>query len=173
MRRIAVLFLTLLLLWTLVAQLNHALSSFAGMRVYLFSGSLYLTFAALTQPLRPGLASVILGGLVCDANAPTAVFGSHTLLFVAAFLVVFNLRDRIPRDDTTGRIVVALLANLALFLAFSFSQVVRSPMPGAVWPRLFADLVCSQIFLALATRWFFALQARALVLAQVERVTFA
>src|SRR4051812_24866377 len=106
MRRILVLCLTPLLLWTIVAQLNHALSSFAGMRVYLFVGSLYLTFAALTQPLQPGLASVVFGGMISDANSPTDVFGSHTLLFLAAYFVVYNLRDRIPRDDTTGRIVV-------------------------------------------------------------------
>jgi hypothetical protein len=173
MRRLLILFATLVLLWTIVAQLNHALSSFAGMRVYLFAGSLYLTFAALTQPLRPGLLSVILGGMICDANSPADIFGSHTLLFMAGFFVVHNLRDRIPRDDTTGRIVVALLANLALFLAFSFSQVTRLPLPGAVWPRLLVDLVCSQAFVALVTPWFFALQSRALVLAQVDREALA
>ncbi len=170
MRRAAVLCLTLLLLWTIVSQLNHALT---GLRVYLFAGSLYLTFAALTQPMRPALATVAFGGLVCDANSPAALFGTHTLLYLAAFFVVYNLRDRVPRDDTVGRVVVALLANLALFLAFSFSQIGHSPAPAAVWPRLLMDLACSQVFLALVTPWFFALQAHALVLARVERETFA
>jgi rod shape-determining protein MreD len=173
MRRTFVLFLTLLLLWTIVAQLNHALSSFAGMRVYLFAGSLYLTFAALTQPVRAGVSSVALGGLVCDANAPAGIFGSHTLLFIVAFFVVHNARDRLPREDTVGRVVVALLANLAIFLVFSFSQVIHSPLPGSVWPRLLADLAASQVFVAVITPWFFALQARALVLAHVDRVGLA
>jgi rod shape-determining protein MreD len=170
MRRLAVLCATLLLLWTIVSQINHALT---GLRGYLFAGSLYLTLAALTQPKRSALASVVFGGLLCDAGAPAALFGSHTLLFLAAFFVVYNLRDRIPRDDTTGRLVVALLANFALFLVFSFSQIVRSPAPASIWPRLLMDLLCSQVFLTFVTPWFFALQARALVLAQVERETFA
>ena len=170
MRRSLILFLTLVLLWTLVAQLNHALT---GLRVYLFAGSLFITFAALTQPLRAGIGRVILGGLLCDANAPASVFGTHTLLFLAGYFVIFNLRDRIPRDDSSSRIVVALLANFALFLVFSFAQIGHSPAPAAVWPRLIVDLVCSQLFLALATRWFFALQAKALILARVERDSFA
>src|SRR3954463_16029726 len=140
MRRAFILCLTLVLLWTIVAQVNHALT---GLHVYLFAGSLYVTFAALTQPLRTALASTVFGGLVCDANIPATLFGTHTLLFLAAFFVIFNLRDRVPRDDTTGRIVIALLANFALFLALSFSQLARSPAPGAIWPRLLADLVCS------------------------------
>ena len=51
---------------------------------------------------------------------------------------------------------------LALFLAFSFTQIHDSPAPATVWPRLIADLVCSQLFLVLVTPWFFALQAGAL-----------
>jgi hypothetical protein len=170
MRRTLILFLTSLLLWTVVAQVNHALT---GIRVYVFIGSLYLVYAALTQPLLPGLFSVILGGFLCDANAPRAVFGSHTLLFIVGFFVVHNLRDRIPRDDLAGRVVIALLSNFALFLVFSFAQLIRSPAPAAVWPRLLADLVASQVFLTLITPWFFALQHRALVLAQVEREAYA
>lgn len=169
MRRPLILFLTLVLLWTIVAQVNHAFSSFAAMRCYVFVGGLYFTFAALTQPLRPGLASVILGGVICDANAPATLFGSHTLLFMVGFFVLFNARDRLPREDTTGRVVIALLANLVIFLVFSFSQVIRSPAPSAVWPRLLADLAVSEIFLAIITPWFFALQTRALVLAGVDR----
>lgn len=166
MRRVFVLFLTQVLLWTIFAQVNHAL---ADLRIYLFAGSLYVVFAALTQPLGAGLASVIAGGLICDANAPASLSGVHLLLFTAAFLLIFRIRDRIPRDDTAARIVVVLLANLALFLSLSFLQISRSPAPGAIWPRLMVDLVCSQVFLALIARWFLALQARALVLAQVDR----
>lgn len=173
MRRALVLFLTLLLLWTLVAQVNHALSSFAEMKIYLFVGSLYFTFAALTQSLRPGMASAVLGGLACDANVPASLFGAHTLLFAIGFFVVFRMRDRLPHDSTTGRVVIALLANLAIFLVFSFTQVIRSPASGAVWPRLLADLACSQVFLTLVAPWFFALQSRALVLAGVDREVLA
>jgi rod shape-determining protein MreD len=169
LRRVIVLCATQLVLWTIVSQLNHALT---GWRVYLFVGSLYLTLAALTQPMASGVASVAFGGLLCDTAAPAALFGSHTLLFLGAFFVIHNLRDRVPRDDTTGRIVIALLANFAIFLVFSFLQVARSPAPASMWPRLLMDLLCSQVFLALVAPWFFALQGRTLVLAQVERETF-
>jgi hypothetical protein len=35
-----------------------------------------------------------------------------------------------------------------------------------IFPRLLADLVCSQIFVALVTPWFFALQARTIDLVE-------
>lgn len=163
MRRFLTLSFTLLLLWTLVTQLNDLLS---GLRVYLFVGALFVTFAAITQPLRSGLFAVCVGGLICDATTPVT-FGLHLLLFVAAHSIVFRIRDRVPHDDNIAIIVVTLLANLALFLVFSFTQIHASPAPAAVWPRLLMDLLCSQIFLVLVTPWFFALQARSLDIAQV------
>jgi cell shape-determining protein MreD len=169
MRRIAVLFLTLLLLWLLLAQVNHLLSPW---RVYLFAGSLFVTYAALVQPWRAGLASSLLAGVVCDATTPVA-FGTHVLLFAAAHAVVFHVRDRVPRNDTVGRVVVTLFANLGLFLALSFTQIHHSPAPAVIWPRLLLDLGCSQVFLAVVAPWFFALQARSLVLAGVERRSLA
>ena len=169
MRRTLVTFLTLFVLWVVVAQMNHALS---GFHVYLFVGGLFVTYAALQLPLRDGLAAVLLAGMLNDATAPIP-FGLHTLLFAAAYVVIFNIRDHVPRDETVARVIVALLANLGLFLVFSFALIGRGPAPGAMWPRLIFDLICSQVALALVAPWFFALQARALVLAQVERDTLA
>ncbi len=168
-RRVFVLFGTLLVLWAIVAQLNHALTA---IRVYLFAGALYVVAQALFQPLRTGLVISLLGGLLCDATTPVT-FGTHAFLFVAAHAAVYHLRDRLPRDDAAGRIVMVLLVNLGLFLVFSFTQVHRSPAPAAIWPRLLVDLLCSQLFLALITPWFFALQHRALVLARASRENLA
>lgn len=165
MRHTLATFLTLLLLWVLMAQVNHALS---GLRVYLFVGGLFVTYAALMLPPRAGLAVALLGGLLCDANAPVA-FGTHLVLFTAAFAIVAHLRDRIPREDTIARVLVALFANLAIFLIFSFTQIGRSPSPAVAWPRLIVDLVSSQVALALIAPWFFALQHRVLLLARAER----
>jgi rod shape-determining protein MreD len=165
MRRTLTLFATLIILWTIVAQVNHAL---AENRVYLFAGGLFVAFAALTQPRRAGLVASVLGGLVCDANTPV-IFGTHVLLFAAAHATLFRVRDRVPRDDNISAIIVVLLTNLALFLVFSFTQIHASPAPAAIWPRLISDLLCSQIFLALITPWFFALQVRSLALARVPR----
>jgi hypothetical protein len=169
-RRILPLFGTQLILWAVVAQLNHELSDW---RIYFFGGALFVTFAALTQTMRIGLIVALLGGLLCDANSPPHIFGTHTLFFAAGHLTLFHLRDRVPRDDTVGRIAVALLLNLALFLAFSFTQIGHLPAPASAWPRLLMDLLCSQVFLAVIAPWFFALQARALVLARAEREDFA
>jgi rod shape-determining protein MreD len=102
-----------------------------------------------------------MGGMLCDASTPVA-FGMHTLLFTAAHVFLFNVRDRVPRDETVGRVVIVLLTNLALFLVFSFIQITQFAAPATAWPRIIFDLVCSQVFLALISPWFFALQTRAL-----------
>lgn len=161
MRYFLTLSLTLVLLWGIVAEVNHAIADY---RLYLFTGALYVVFAALTLPLRAGLLVSCVGGLICDANAPVN-FGLHLLLFSLAHIIVHHVRDRIAHDDSLSLIFVTLIANLALFLVFSFSQIHASPAPAAVWPRLIVDLLCSQVFLAIATPWFFALQRRSLHLA--------
>ncbi|MEY2878137.1 MAG: hypothetical protein RLZZ15_517 [Verrucomicrobiota bacterium] len=165
MRRFLVLLATALILWTVLAQANHALSD---LHVFLFTPALFVVYAALMLPLPAGLATSFAGGLLCDATSPVA-FGTHALLFAAAHAVVFHLRDGLPREDTVGRVVIALLANLGLFLAFSFLQIARSPAPAAVWPRVLADLACSQVALTIVAPWYFALQSRALVLAGADR----
>jgi rod shape-determining protein MreD len=158
--RPVLIFATLLLLWLMLSELNHAL---APLHIYIWIGALFVTFAAIALPLRPGLIATILGGLICDASTPVA-FGLHTLLFAAAHVVLFNIRDRVPREETAGRVLIALFTNLALFLAFSFLQLSRWSSPAEVWPRLLADLLCSQVLLSLIAPWFFALQARSLAL---------
>jgi rod shape-determining protein MreD len=158
MRRGSVIFVTSLLLWAVVSEANHAL---AGWHIYLWIAGLFVTYAALSLPLRDGLLATLGGGLLCDATTPVT-FGTHMLLFAAAHVIIFNIRDRVPRDETAGRVVIALLANLTLFLVFSFLQISKSPSPAAAWPRIVCDLICSQIFLALIAPWFFALQARSL-----------
>jgi rod shape-determining protein MreD len=167
MRRAVVIFLTQLLLWVIVAQANHYL---APRHVYLFAGGLFVTFAALRLPLRTGFAAALLGGMLCDATAPVR-FGTFTLLFALAYAAIFNLRDRLPREEPIVRVLVALLANLALFLVVSFLGIADNPAPSVAWTRLFFDLLCSQAALALAGPWFFALQGRALELARTEPVT--
>jgi len=154
MRRCLVSFLTLYLLWAVVAQVNQSL---APWHIYFFVGGLFITYPALVLPSRAGLAANLLGGLMLDAVTPVP-FGLHAALFAVAHLLIFNIRDRVPRDDTITRVVVALLANLGLFLVFSFLEITRIRAPGAAWPRLVCDLLCSQVFLALIGPWFFALQ---------------
>jgi rod shape-determining protein MreD len=162
MRRALVIFATLVLLWAVVSELNHALTP---LHIYIWLGGLFVTYSALLLPLKAGLTATLLGGMLCDATAPVA-FGTHTLLFAAAHVIILNVRDRVPTDETVVRVTVALVANLSLFLVFSIIQITRLPAPTAVWPRLIFDLICSQIFLAVVAPWFFALQAGALELAR-------
>jgi rod shape-determining protein MreD len=167
MRRFLAVLPTLLLLWALVAQLNHEL---AAAHVFLFVGGLFVTYTSLSFPLGAGMAASFVAGLVLDANSPVA-FGTHALLFAAAHALLYDLKDRMPRDDTLGRVAIALVANLGLFLALSFLEVAASTTAGTAWPRLFADLFCSQVVLAVAAPWFFSLQRRVLVLAGAEPET--
>lgn len=166
MRRTLVIFLTLLLLAGMTAQANHVL---AARHTYLFVGGLFVTFAALRLPFGAGFGAVALGGLLVDSTLPVR-FGTLTLLLVAAYTVIFNMRDRLPREETVVRVLVALISNLALFLVFSFLLVGDSPSPGNAWLRLFFDLLCSQVVIALIGPWFFALQDRALLLARTEPI---
>ena len=161
MRRALVTFLTLVLLWAVVAEINHAL---APQHLYLWTAGLFVTYAALLLPLGGGLTATMMAGMLYDASSPVA-FGTHALLFAAAHVILFNVRDRVPRDETAGRVIIALLTNLTLFLVFSFLQIGHLPSPATAWPRIICDLICSQIFLALVAPWFFALQTRALELA--------
>ena len=165
MRRGLTLFGCQLILWTIIAQFNHSLSD---VHVYLFVGGLYVAFGALTQPFMAGLASATAIGAVCDAHAPVA-FGTHLMLFAVAHVLLCRLRDRIPRDDTIGRVTVAILANLGVFLILSITRMLRLPVASANWPRLICDLICSQLLVALIAPWFFALQSRALALARADR----
>ncbi len=179
MRRIVIVFLTLLLLWVLVAQLNHSLSE---AHVYLFVGGLFVAYSALALRLREGLIVSFLAGLLCDSAIPIeigtsridfALAHTHALLFAVAHLIVFKLRERIPREETTARVLVALFTNLGIFLLLSVAEIGRSPAPAAAWWRIAVDLLCSQIFLVLIAPWFFALQTKALELIRTERDSVA
>ena len=160
-RRILALFFSALLLWSLIAIVNHYV---APWHVYLFVGGLFVTCVALQMPLRAGLYASLLAGLLCDAGAGTR-FGLHAVLFGLAHGVVFNLRGRLDRDSTIVQVVVALFANLALFLGLSLTQIGALPVPGAAWLRLLWDLLWSQLALVVIAPWYFAVQRRALVLA--------
>lgn len=161
MRRLIALFLASLLLWSLIAIANHYLALW---HVFLFVGGLFVTFAALQLPLREGLYASLLAGLLCDAGLGTR-FGLLAVLFGLAHAFAFNFRGRLDRDGTATQVVVALLANFGLFLGLSLTQIGALPLPGTAWLRLLWDLLWSQLALVLIAPWFFAIQRRALALA--------
>ncbi|ATC65112.1 hypothetical protein CMV30_14760 [Nibricoccus aquaticus] len=150
-----------IVLWTVFAQLNHYLSSW---HVSLFIGGLLVVFPALRLNYRDGWKIVVLLGLWFDATAPVR-FGLHAVLFLAAHTFIFNLRARFPREETYFGILVALIANAAIFLVLTLGLIVRHPAPLGALPAIFLDLFISELFVALAAGWFFSLQEHALEIA--------
>ncbi len=156
--RVFILSLASLLLVVLLGQLNHYLGPW---QLHAWCGGLFVAFAALRLDFRTGAAAAFIGGLLLDAGSPVT-FGTHALLFLAAHAAIFNVRARAPRDETIVGVIAALLANLGLFLALSFLRVDLGPDSGEAWMRDFADLLVSQLVLALIAPWFFAVQANLL-----------
>lgn len=162
MRRGLIVFGTLVLLWTLIGIVNDQLS---GLRVHLFVGGLFVAFAAVALPFRAGFWTVLAGGALCDVGSPLP-FGTFALLFAAAQAVLTRMRERLPHGHTIGRVAIALLVNLGLYLVVSFARLHGAPEPGAYWLRALIDLAFSQAAIVLAAPWFFALQERTLAYAR-------
>ncbi|MDF3059058.1 MAG: hypothetical protein K0R17_3273 [Rariglobus sp.] len=157
-RRVLILTAASLLLVLLVGQLNHYLALW---QMHVWCGGLFVAFVALRLGYRTGAASVFAAGLLLDAGVPAA-FGTQGFLFLAAHAVIFTVRARAPRDETIIGVMVALFANLGLFLALCFLRMDSTMDPAQSWMRAFADLLISQIVLALIAPWFFAVQTRLL-----------
>jgi len=153
-----------LVLWVCVSQLNHYL---APLHVSLFTGGLLIAFSALRLGFREGWWASILIGLLIDSSSAVS-FGFHALLFAVVHVVVFNLRGRVPREETAFGLLVALVANLALFFAITVVLIHRAPEPLSMVPRLLIDLLASETAVFLVAPWFFALQERTLEIGGVS-----
>lgn len=158
--RVLILTVATLLLALLLGQLNHYL---AVWQIHVWCGGLFVAFLALRMGYRTGATAAFVAGLILDSAEPIT-FGTQGMLFLAAHAVIFNLRARAPRDETVVGVVIALLANLGLFLALSFLRIDPVVEPARSWMRAFADLLVSQIVLALIAPWFFSVQTRLLEL---------
>jgi len=156
MRRVIILLLMQVLLWALLAELNHGLS---GWQVHIFGGALFVVYPALHLGRTEGLIVAGWAGLLCDAHSPVT-FGTHGLLFAAAHLLLFRARERVPRKDPVSQILVVLFTNLALFLGLNLLRLPLAPAIGGVWARLLPDLLASQLTLVAVTVWYLALQDR-------------
>jgi hypothetical protein len=146
------------LLWLIVSQTNHYLAIW---HVSLFVAGAMVAFPALRMNYGDGARVVFVSGLFLDAAAPVP-FGLHAFFLLLSHGIVYNLRARLPREESVVGLLVALSANLGIFLALSVALMVRGRLPFAIWPRLFLDCLASQVVLALITPWFFALSERAL-----------
>ncbi|MBA4137542.1 MAG: hypothetical protein C0518_09525 [Opitutus sp.] len=156
----------LLLLW-LAGLLNHYLAPFA---VHVYVMGMCVGYAALRLDYRHGFLATVVTGLAFDAMQPVP-YGTHVVLLGLVHATLLYGRKRFPRDEPIFASVVALLANLFLFLALSFVVISANPRPGEAWLRLFVDLLASQLVVGLATPWFMALNARVLELARLNPET--
>lgn len=156
-----------LLLWWLVGLANHHLAPHA---LHLYCGGLFVVYAGLRLDLKHGFISTLLTGLLVDAAEPVR-FGTSMVLFGLVYATLLYGRRRFPREEPVFAIVVALLANLSIFLVLSFILVGDNPRPGQAWLRLFSDLIASQLVLGLVTPWFMAFQSQLLELAHVHPET--
>ena len=163
-RTTVIIFACCVVLWVCVSQLNHYL---APIHLSLFAGGLLVTFSALRLEFRAGWWASLLIGLLIDASSAVA-FGFHGLLFVAAHIGVYNLRGRVPREETTFGVVLALLANLVLFIVITASLIHRSPTPFSMLTRFSIDLLASELLVLVVAPWFFALQQSALELGGIS-----
>lgn len=163
-----------LLAWLLGAANHHLASAWfpfaAHFTVHLYAGGLLVTFAALRLDPRNGLVAVLATGLLTDALEPVPL-GTNAALLGLVFFLVLRGRQRFPREETVFSIVVALLANLLLFIARSFLFVGGNPHPAEAWLRIFTDLVASQLVIVLVTPWFLALQNQAFELVGIHPET--
>lgn len=155
-----------LLLW-LVGLGNHYLAPFS---VHLYAGGLLVTYASLRLDYRHGFIVVALTGLTFDALEPVP-FGTHLVLLGFVHAVLLAGRRRFPREEPIFATVVALLANLFLFIALSVLLISASPRPGEAWLRLFVDLLASQLTLTLITPWFMGLNAALLARLRLDPET--
>lgn len=164
-----------LLLGWLTGLANNTLSSFSFlwidyMSVHLYLGGLLVTYAALRLDPRSGLTATVLTGLAADALTPVP-FGTSLILYSLVHATILYGRHRFPREGAVFAMVVALLANLFLFIALSFLLVGANPRPGTAWLRIFADLFFSQIAILALAPWFIALQDRAMEVAEIHPET--
>jgi rod shape-determining protein MreD len=156
-----------LLFWWLTGLVNH---SVGGYGVHFYLGGLLIAYAALRLDPKQGLIATVLTGLMVDALEPVP-FGTSLVLFSLIHVTVLYGRQRFPREGAIFGIVVALLANLFLFIALSFLLVGANPRPGNAWLRIFADLFFSQLAILVVAPWFLALQDRAMELAEIHPET--
>ncbi|HVZ64797.1 MAG TPA: hypothetical protein VG936_09520 [Lacunisphaera sp.] len=156
-----------LLLWWLLGILNDRLADSA---VHIYAGGLFVAYAALRLDRKHGTIAVVLTGLLLDAAEPVP-FGTSVLLFGLIHATVLYGRQQFPREGAVFGLVVALLANLFLFIALSFLLIGANPRPGEAWLRVFVDLLVSQGCILLVGPWFFALQDRAMELVRIHPET--
>ncbi|WP_404421919.1 hypothetical protein [Nibricoccus sp. IMCC34717] len=153
-----------LVLSVITRELNHA---FSWTALAVFTAGLPVAFAGLRLDFSAGWKTAVLLGLLADALAPVH-FGVHAIAFLITFLLIFRMRQRVPRDETLVGTVFAIASNGLLYTALSLVFVWRNPAPDRMVGRLFSEAGLSTLLVLLLAPWFFALCTHALTWAGVD-----
>lgn len=138
-------------------QINHHLAHtpLIGGTVYLFTVGLPVAFAALRLSLGQGLATTLATTLLAEAGLPLG-HGVIILPAVACICLTHALRVNFNRLNPSSAIVVTLAINLVLMVGITLAT--RVSTPADYWGRMAADILLSQVVVALLTGWFFSAQ---------------
>jgi rod shape-determining protein MreD len=166
MLRVVIVFLVQLLLWALLSLTNHY---FAVWQIYIYAAGLFLVFPGLKMGPREGLAAAILSGLLFDAASPVG-YGHNVILHATAFVFIYRMRVRLAYDERSVQSGVAILVNLALFLAKSVLCYFAADRPALthLWGRFFTEILISSLFVGLLAPWAIALQKHSLTILELE-----
>ncbi len=144
------------ILLTIMRQMNHVLSP---LNISLWLGGLLVAYPALKLNPRTAFTSCFIIGLMMDTWSPMK-FGTHALLFGAAQIIIGRIRLRLATHEPTIELIVALIANLFMFIAMTFIAMGKSGGGSFSGLRLLTDLLISQVILVMILPWYFALQSR-------------
>ncbi|MDX2187722.1 MAG: hypothetical protein SFV32_12370 [Opitutaceae bacterium] len=140
------------LLLVVTREINHA---FASAALSVFTFGLPLAFAALRLDFTSGWRSVICLGLMADALAPVR-FGLHALLYLVIFLLIFRVRQRVPREENLVGTVISILATVVVHAAFTLNYIWYGPTPGRLMSRVLMEAGLSSLLVALVAPWYFS-----------------
>ena len=99
----------------LLSQLNQTL---ATVSLFLFVNGLLISFPALFLPLGQGMAAVFLISIFYDSGEPWKM-GASMIPNLITFTALYYIRDRIQYNNRRVFMMVALTANLFLFLYYT------------------------------------------------------
>jgi hypothetical protein len=149
----------------LIGQANHYLSDFplfgfGRAQVHLFLAGLPLAFAALRLTLGPAVLATVATALAIESQLPLPS-GAILLPATACVCVTMVLRPHFNRFEASSAVLAGIAFNLVLLLAITLVVFRHTHVSLA---RVGADMLVSQLALALLTGWFFAAQTALLEL---------
>ena len=148
----------------LLSQLNQSL---ATVSLFFFMNGLFVAFPALYLPAGQGLATVVLFSIFYDAGESWSM-GTSLLPAMAAFTILFYLRNKIHLERSRVLKPVILLTNLALYFFYTVMAGLRF---GFTPPFIFLNLlhlILSLLILQVFAGWLITYHKQVLLMFRVH-----